>query len=335
VNVTLYETESVFVDLRNEWPDLLADSDADQIFLTYEWQTAWWETFHPGRVWTLVLRDDGGRCMGIAPWFRVDDNGERAVLPIGCVDVTDYLDVIVRRGTEEQAFAVLAAWLSDHSDTFDVIRLCNIPQDSHALAHLPRRAEAHGFAVDIEMEDVCPILQLPDSFEAYVASLDKKHRHELRRKLRRAAGNVEWYIVGAEHDLDAELEKFLKLMAASTPGKAEFLQNPQHLAFFRRMVPAMAARGWLRLAFMTVSGDAAAAYLNFDYGNRIMVYNSGLDPQKYGHLSLGIVLLARLVEYAITCKRRVFDFLQGDEPYKYALGGQDTQVYRMEIRRKV
>jgi CelD/BcsL family acetyltransferase involved in cellulose biosynthesis len=64
-----------------------------------------------------------------------------------------------------------------------------------------------------------------------------------------------------------------------------------------------------------------------------MVYNSGLDPAVYGHLSPGIVLLARLVEYAIDTERTVFDFLRGDEPYKYDMGGQDTQVYRMEIRR--
>ena len=98
-------------------------------------------------------------------------------------------------------------------------------------------------------------------------------------------------------------------------------------------MPALAERGWLQLALLTVNGQPAAAYLNFDYHNRIMVYNSGLDPEAHGHLSPGIVLLARLIEYAIGCQREWFDFLRGDEPYKYDMGGQDTQVYRMEIRR--
>jgi CelD/BcsL family acetyltransferase involved in cellulose biosynthesis len=333
LNITLYETEALFSDLRAEWPDLLADSDADQIFLTYEWQTAWWEAYLPGQIWALVVRDDNGRCQGLAPWFLAAADGQRVVSAIGGLDVTDYLDVIIRRGAEEAVLAALAGWLSEHADAFDMIHLRNLPQDSHALARLPELLEAGGFAVGIEVEDVCPIVRLPDTFQDYVASLDKKNRHELRRKLRRAAGAVEWHIVGAEDDLDAAMDIFLKLMAASTPEKAQFLENAQNVAFFRRMARVMAEQGWLQLAFLTVQGEAAATYLNFDYGNRIMVYNSGLDSDSHGYLSPGIVLIARLVEHAIAARREVFDFLRGGESYKYDMGGQDTPVYRMEIRR--
>jgi CelD/BcsL family acetyltransferase involved in cellulose biosynthesis len=331
--VTHYETEALFSDLRDEWQGLLVNSDANEVFLTHEWLSIWWEAYHPGQIWALVLRDDSGQCQGIAPWFLTQTDGQRVIRPIGCIEVTDYLDVIIRRGVEETALQAVAAWLAEHNHTFDVVRLCNFPEDSHTLAHLPRLVEAEGFVVDVQVEEVCPIVRLPSTFEDYIASLDKKNRHELRRKLRRSAGLVEWYIVGDEHDLNVELNKFLILMAASTPDKAEFLRNPQNVDFFQRMVPVMAERGWLQLSFLTVKGEAAASYLNFDYENRIMVYNSGLDPAVYGHLSPGIVLLARLVEYAIDTERTVFDFLRGDEPYKYDMGGQDTQVYRMEIRR--
>jgi CelD/BcsL family acetyltransferase involved in cellulose biosynthesis len=334
LNITLYETEALFSNLCDEWRDLLADSDANRIFLTREWQMTWWNAYRPGQIWALVVRDESGRCQGLAPWFLTTVDGQRVVCPIGCVEVTDYLDIITRRGAEEDVLEALAGWLFDHADVFDLISLCNFPQNSHALARLPKLVKAKGFAVDIEVEDVCPIVRLPATFQDYVASLDKKNRHELRRKLRRAAGEAEWYIVGAEHDLDAELDVFMRLMAASAPDKAEFLKNPQNVAFFRCMVPAMAERGWLQLAFLTVKGEAAAAYLNFDYDNQIMVYNSGLDPDSHGHLSPGIILLARLVEHAILEKRAVFDFLRGSESYKYDMGGQDTPVYRMEIRRR-
>ena len=331
MKVTLYETEALFSDLREEWHDLLTNSDSNQVFLTHEWLSIWWSVYHPGQIRALVVRDDLGQCQGIAPWFISEMDGERVVRPIGCVDVTDYVDVIVRRGAEAAVFQALAGWLAEHRSDFDVIRICNFPQDSPALAELPTLAQAEGFDVTVQVEDVCPMIRLPGSFEDYIAGLDKKNRHELRRKIRRATGLVAWYIAGAEHDLEAELEQFLRLMAASTPDKAEFLENPSNVEFFRQMVPVIAQRGWLQLAFLTVNGQAAAAYLNFDYENRIMVYNSGLDPEAHGHLSPGIVLLARLIEYAIACKREWFDFLRGNEPYKYDMGGQDTQVYRMEI----
>jgi CelD/BcsL family acetyltransferase involved in cellulose biosynthesis len=40
-----------------------------------------------------------------------------------------------------------------------------------------------------------------------------------------------------------------------------------------------------------------------------------------------------LIQHAIENKRAVFDFLRGDEDYKYRLGGQDTRLYRLHIER--
>ncbi len=335
VNITLYENDSLFEDSCNEWGELLADSDANQIFLTCEWQAAWWKAYHPGQIWALVLRGEDGQWLGVAPWFReMEDDGTRVIRTIGCVDVTDYLDIIARRGYEDAVFESLAGWLAGHTGEFDVIRLCNIPEASLALERLPGLAQSRGLPANVRLQEVCPIVRLPDAFEEYLASLDKKNRHELRRKLRRAAGQVDWYIVGPEHDLDAEMARFLELMAASSPDKAVFLQDSQNRDFFTIMVPEMAKKGWLQLAFLTVRGQAVAAYLNFDYANRILVYNSGLNPDDHGHLSPGIILLARLIEHAIAQHRSEFDFLRGDESYKYAMGGQDTKVFQIEISSK-
>ncbi len=332
MNTTLYETDQFFTDLRAEWQDVLDDSTANLIFMTHEWQETWWDTYHPGKLWALVLRDYGGRCMGLAPWFLVEKEGERMICPVGCVDVTDYLDVIMRRGSEAVILQCLAAWLADHTELFDVVCLRNIPQGSPTLTFLPDMLQERGFQVDVSLDDVCPIIPLPDSFEAYLAGLDKKDRHELRRKLRRASGQTEWYIVGDEHNLNAEIDRFLKLMGASTPDKAAFLADPQNTEFFRRIVPILAERGWLQLALMTVQSDPVAAYLNFDYAGRLMVYNSGLDAGAHGQFSPGIVLLARLIEHAIEQGHTLFDLLRGDESYKYDLGGQNTEIYRLQIR---
>jgi CelD/BcsL family acetyltransferase involved in cellulose biosynthesis len=332
VNITLYESDALFAELEGEWRELLSDSAADQIFMTREWLSTWWEAYQPGRIWTLVARDAEGRCQGIAPWFvTVVPGGQRVIRSIGYVDVTDYMDVIARRGAEQAVFAALAGWLAGHSGTFDRIELRNFPEDSPALAQLPNLLSARGLDAQIQLDDVCPVITLPERFEDYVASLDKKNRHELRRKLRRAAGQMDWYIAGPEHDLSAELGVFLRLMAASSPEKTTFLDDAKNRTFFELVVPKIAERGWLQLAVLTINGDAAAAYLNFDYGNRILVYNSGHDPAAYGQMSGGIVLMARLIEHAIERRRLVFDFLRGDEPYKYDLGGHDTKIYRMEI----
>ena len=119
-------------------------------------------------------------------------------------------------------------------------------------------------------------------------------------------------------------------MASSHPEKAQFLENEQHVTFFKSIVPAAAAAGWLQLNFLEVMGEPVAAYVNFDYNNQILVYNSGLAPVQAAALSPGIVLLSYNIEHAIENKREVFDFLRGDEQYKYRMGGQNTEIYNLK-----
>jgi len=332
VEVTLYRSPAFFGELEGEWNALLKDSSADCIFLSHQWQSSWWDAYHPGEIWALAVRE-GTELVGLAPWFvRAEGDGRRVVRAIGCVDVTDYLEVIARHGKERAVFEALARDIAARGEDYDDIRLCNVPEASLTVQMMPDVFREHGFVVEVTFQEVCPVIKLPDSFEAFLASLDKKNRHELRRKLRRAASDeVDWYIVTEGCDLNAELEQFLRLMAASSDEKALFLREPENAAFFRGVVPRIAEAGWLQLAFLTIGGEAAAAYLNFDYGNRIMVYNSGHDHTMHAHYSPGIILMARLIEHAIAQGREELDFLRGDEPYKYDLGGKDTQVFQVAI----
>ena len=125
---------------------------------------------------------------------------------------------------------------------------------------------------------------------------------------------------------------FLRLMTSSMFSKSDFM-TPRMEQFFRAMAREMQAAGFLQLAFLEVEGNRAAAYLNFVYDNAVLVYNSGLDPQKYSYLSPGVALIARLIEKAVAEKRKAFDFLQGNEEYKYRLGGKDVAVFTLMIER--
>jgi len=88
--------------------------------------------------------------------------------------------------------------------------------------------------------------------------------------------------------------------------------------------------GCLQLAFLEVGGQKAAAYLKFDYLNRIWVYNSGLD-RSYMQYSPGWVLLGHLIKWANDNGREEFDFMRGDEDYKYKFGAVDRFVIRVKI----
>nr|MCU0482394.1 GNAT family N-acetyltransferase [Anaerolineae bacterium] len=210
----------------------------------------------------------------------------------------------------------------------------NLRPDSMTYTALCSVFDMKGIVVQQEQAEVTPQIQLPSTLDGYYEILDKKQRGELRRKMRRAEAGVDetidWYVVGAEHDIQAEVQKFFGLMASSTPQKAEFLKNSQHTAFFEAMIPRMLSAGVLHLAFLRVDGEAVASYLNFDYDKRIWVYNSGFS-YKYEALSTGIVLLVYLIQDAIERGYTVFDFLRGNETYKYRMGGLDVPLYQLNV----
>ncbi|NDJ61197.1 MAG: GNAT family N-acetyltransferase [Chloroflexi bacterium] len=327
----MYEQSQVFDELASEWNDLLKRSATDAIFCTWEWQSAWWQTYDAGKLWVVACRDDDGRLIGIAPWFIQPKEGESVVRTIGCVDVTDYVDLIIDHDHIDAVLDEFAGFLVNHRDAYDRVNLCNIPETSPTYALFVDKLKARGLDAKVELQEVCPVIKLPGTWDEYLDSLDKKQRGEIRRKLRRAEGegDIEWYIVGREHDQNAEFDRFLDLMAASHPEKREFLNDPKNLAFFKCILPLMAAQGWLKLSFLKVNGTAAATYCDFDYNNQILVYNSGLDPNAYAQLSPGIVLLSYNIRAAIETGHSVFDFLRGNETYKYRMGGQDTRVYML------
>ncbi len=291
----VYTNAAGFAALRQEWNPLLRDSASDTIFLTWEWQGTWWEHLGEGELYLLTTRTDGGGLIGVAPlYLTTSDDGLNELSFVGCRDVSDYLDLVAASGQEERVYSALLDWLeSDEAPTWDQVDLCNIPAASPTHSLLAKVAAARGYQVQIEVEDVCPIIPLPSTWGEYLSSLSKKQRHEIRRKIRRAerSGQTNWYIVNEQHDLATEMDAFIELHQKSTVDKDEFM-DAQMKGFFHAAAQVLQEAGWLQLAFMEVSGEKAAAMLNFDYRDSILVYNSGYDPRKYARLSPGIVLLA-------------------------------------------
>ncbi|MCS7059601.1 MAG: GNAT family N-acetyltransferase [Anaerolineae bacterium] len=330
----IYTTPAVFDLLAHEWNPLLEHSTTNTLFLTREWQKVWWQGLGEGELRVLTMRDEAGHLIGIAPlFFSSGEISGAEVAFVGCREVSDYLDFIFARGSEPACLQALLDYLAGPACLpWREIGLCNIPETSPTLTLLPPLAQALGWQVETRFEDVCPIVQLPASFEDYLALLDGKERRELVRKLRRAGEEVHLVFAREAVTLDRDMDDFIRLMKASMPSKAAFM-TPRMERFFRLAARAMFDAGWLELSFLEVNGERAATYLNFVYDNAVLVYNSGLDPYKYAYLSPGQVLLGRLIEKAIHDGRRAFDFLQGNEEYKYQFGGKDLKLYTMYISR--
>lgn len=341
MDLEIHRDSAVFEALRAEWNALLAKGVCRVPFLRAEYQQAWW-AHRGGGEWPeaellIVTAREGRELVGVAPLFATSGgghnrDGRKALLLIGSVEISDYLDLIVAK-SHVDAFcqALLERLAASDVPAWDVLDWYNIPAISPTRAALGRAAAARGWAATEQRLEPVPAIALPDDWETYLATMvDKKERQEIRRKLRRAEANdqkVAWQIVDSARYTPAAGEAFLDLMAL-TEGKARFL-TPVMREQFRETLHAAAAGDWLHLAFLTVGEAKAAAYLNFDHGNRLYIYNSAIDPQ-FSALSAGWVLLAYLLQWAIEHRRAEFDFMRGDEDYKFRFGAVASTIFRLQ-----
>ncbi|MEZ4870452.1 MAG: GNAT family N-acetyltransferase [Caldilineaceae bacterium] len=335
-----HSPQSGFTALAAEWNPLVKRSRSNTIFLTHEWQTTWWQYLGTGDPWIVALRNPADSTLvGIASLYLTKHEGgrhagKRVFTMIGCIEVSDYLDIIAAKGWEAAVYTELLAWLqSAEAPAWDVLDLCNLPEVSLTYQQLPEIFAATDYTVETLQEDTAPQFPLPLHYETYLQEqVDKKQRHEIRRKQRRAEreANVGFYLVGKEHSLEAEVDDFVALQRASRVDKAEFMTNEMR-RFFGGVARRMLDAGYLRLCFLTLNGEKAAVLYAFEYERKFLLYNSGYDPDAYSQLSPGWVLLAYSIQYAIAAGCRVFDFMQGDEEYKYRFGSHDYKVMRVIV----
>ena len=317
-----------------DWNELLLGSVTDAPFLRHEYLAAWWQTLGGGE-WTdarlaIISATENDQLIGIAPLFLKDSS----LMFLGSVEISDYLDLIVHPEHLQPFLSGLLDWLtSAYPEPWSQLDWVNLPEASPTLAALKAESVKRGWSCVDEIYQPTPTILLPGDFETYLESIDKKQRHEVRRKIRRAEESgrgVRWYIVEDPARLEAELDAFIALMAHD-PQKEAFL-TPAMRKQLKVSSQAAFQAGYLQLVFLEVDGEKACGYLNFDYANRIWVYNSGLD-RKFMDISPGWVLLGYMLQWANEQKRSEFDFMRGNEEYKYRFGAISRHVLRVQVKR--
>ena len=318
------------------WNKLVEQSIADTPFSRYEYLSEWWKTLGGGE-WNsvelvLVSAYENDQLVGIAPLFIAEYDGQQAVLLVGSIEISDYLDLIVREADLPLFLSGLIDFLaSSLAGNWSALDWYNLPDNSLTLPALKAESERRGWNYHEEIYRPTPRIALSGSFDDYLSRIDKKQRHEIKRKMRRAAEsdlNVRFVLIDQSADIEKEMNTFFDLMTQD-PSKANFL----HPAMREQMSVTIRAafdQNYLWLSFLEVDGVKVASSLNFDYKNKLYGYNSGVS-RTHMELSPGWVLLGHVIQWCCENGRHEFDFMRGDEDYKYRFGGVNRFVMRARV----
>jgi CelD/BcsL family acetyltransferase involved in cellulose biosynthesis len=322
-----HDDPSAFAALADRWRSVLATDSAATVFHTPQYLATWWSEFGGSASLRIVeVMDDDDRTIAIAPLTLGADGVLRFA---GDHDTTDYRGPTSAPDRRE---AVAAAVIDTSAllgwTTFEMDGLA---ADSGWPEAFTSAAKAAGFAVAEEHPEACPRVAIPGSYDAYLAALPAKLRHEIQRKVRRLERDAGPYAIrfSTEQTLDDDLDLFFAMHRSSDGPKGHFMHEGM-ATFFGSFAWMLFSQGWLRLALMEVEGEPWAGVFAFSFGGEWCVWNSAYDHRRR-ELAPGMVLMSDCVRFAAEEGCHTFDLLRGTEPYKYRFGAVDVPLVKLTV----
>jgi len=280
-------------------------------FFTYKWHKNYYESFpREGKPFIIYLSD----LEILAPFIVHQDIWKLS----GGQEISDYQDIIGPPENFNKSWPIL----------INVIRklkgkkllLHNISNNSRTLSFFLNN-NLKKINAEITKEDSTPYLNLTDKYEEYLLSLNRKNRHELKRKIKKFESENRDCVIENFFNPSGDINILLDLMLRNQ--KKRVFLTPEIINFFVNIYTKVAVKCVMHV--LNVQNIPQAATLSFVNKSELMLYNSGFNEASCS--GSGFYLKSKLISWAIKNGFKKFNFLQGKEKYKYDLGAVDFFVY--------
>jgi hypothetical protein len=282
---------------------------------------SWWLTGAggPGRHFLLIV--DGAHLLGglavekHRPMLSVRMMGDGSLCP-------DHLDLLATPGHEAAVVSLLRDWLCRPSER--LMDLKGIRAGSRLVEALPGHVHREPMAV-------APFAQLPDSPEAYRATLPKQFRTNLRGAAKRLAAE------GLAHQAIRGRAVLQRLDALRELHQAQWGSRSGFLPVFDRFAAGFAGGCAADEVVVHELGNdslVVAIVVVFEVAGRVSVYQGArLTDRRWRDAAT--FLLAAIIDDACARGLNEVDFLRGDEPYKDRFAPDHREMLRLVAGRGV
>jgi CelD/BcsL family acetyltransferase involved in cellulose biosynthesis len=330
--------ETGFAQLSEEWDAALRASAADSFFLTFDWLHTWWRHFGSGRRLFLLTVRRGVELVAVAPFAIAPPRLDRLV-PFRSLEFlgagsagSDYLDVFARPECEAEVARILGDHLARHSF---MLQLGRVRPGVSLASRVAAALEGQGWTHRETPHEVCPFIPLGGhTWESYLSGLGSAHRYNVQRRLRNLYRRyaVELHRVATEEERGPALARLFQLHDARwrPRGGSDGFGSENELAFHDEVTRRALAGGRLRLFELRLDGRPAASLYGFRHGGTFSFYQSGFDPA-FTKDSVGLVMMSLAIQSAIEEGAVEYDFLHGDEAYKFQWARDARPLARLEI----
>lgn len=326
-NPIIVERLESFEGLRSEWRELMDGCLEATIFQSFDWLASWWQYFGEHSRLCLLLARQNGVLVGVAPLMI----SRRRFLGLPVVKVLefvgkgslDYQDFLLLKTREKEALAALLGYLQKMHRDWHFAEFPEIPEFSPLNRLLSSAAKDAKLICYSELSSPCPYMNLPATWDDYLAQLSRNSRSNIRRKFKRmeGSGRVEFETVASSGNLRQAIDRFMALNDDRMRSMGAPPMSELYRIFHRDIVVKMS--DCIVLSFLKLDGNDVAGIYGFDFNGRRYYYLIGWNSAYSGY-SPGAVLIAKQIECAIAKGLNVYDFLRGGEAYKFSFASQKS-----------
>jgi CelD/BcsL family acetyltransferase involved in cellulose biosynthesis len=335
LKVSMADEDNQLLALEGAWNELAGDVP----FRTWQWAHTWWRHYRDrhSKLFTLLVTDEQGELIGIAPWYLHRSLSEGFVIRfLGSGEVcSDYLTLLCREEHQQAVAQRVADWLVREARyTWHLLDLSGVDAVDAAILRLGKRLAEHGHRLDHQADMNCWRVELGATWKEFLAKVSKSRRERVRTLLRRTI-EANRAIVHEVHDLDQlqqAFEVFVDLHQRRRQSKSQSgcFESQQFERFHRDIARQFLESGHLRMQWIELDGRPATVEYGFVGNETVYYYQGGLDPA-LAQESPGWLSLAVSLKLAIESGYREYDFLRGDEMYKTSWGATARPLVRVRV----
>ena len=338
--ISIIDDIEQFDKLKTAWDKVYNADKHAQVFLSWSWLRGWLEV--NSQEWLILALQSESDSPYVAffpisirsfKWNGV--NLCRALHTAGD-PLADHRGFICLPEYEKEAIYRFAIYIQQNLE-WDYFQIQNI-LDSHLNTFL-KHFRQDKFNIEPIQEHPCSYIPLPNNWEEYLKKfLGSKARKNVRHALRQVEKQNNIYLEETQSDnFTTQLDALLNLMQMQRGSQPENLLN-----MYREIFHNCAENNnlWLSVLWDRTKPVAATGMFIDHQKKKAYGYMTGYNPE-YSKLSPGRVMMAYSIKKAINNQFQIYDFLRGDEDYKFSFFGANKyfntgcQINRKTLRANV
>jgi CelD/BcsL family acetyltransferase involved in cellulose biosynthesis len=344
-DIKIINEERDFLNLREDWNMLIQNDSQSTVFQLWEWNYYVYSYAQKDTELTILAfyTKESHRLVAIAPLLITSQ--KPFLLPVRVIEFIggrylDYRNFIIEDEYRDGIHTAILNWLLDHKLKWDIVDLNHICCDSEE-----ENNDVFGFTgkfnkipVKIQIENKAPFLPLNDHKTVSELIGQGSFWNYLKRKMRKVQKDFDCKlkIIQNEEELERYFPSFIRINKERSKDKLQrgVFSSSEIEEMIYTISKQLLRAGFLKLYVVELDGVIAAALLNLNFKDKEYFYQSGFDVS-YRKYSLGYVIHYYAIESSMANGNSEYDFLIGDEPYKWQWTKMYRSIKRIQVIRSV